>query len=367
MQSGGQRRRRWLCWTVVVAAVGGLGLAGWAVASFLHREPPHPPAFDEARDLPALPPASQNGWAVIAPHQYSFFEPEPPSVIVWSDEGAPPRARWEEMRAELEEWEPAPEVRAVLDDAYARPRFFMACELSLTEDCSVLGWLYADRAASGVALRDASLGWDEEALARAERLLRANRDALSQARTVLGALAASRLTMEAIELTALLGAIVAAREEGAASPVLLEQLDSLERALNELEPESWSFERAIIGEALIIRSAIDTLPASDTGWFGLTPDLARVARLSDEYLRGCIEYARNPARVAPPELPRAGPLWRALDPVGPLLLETLSSDVVSSVDTFEEASTRAERRIVVARAVLAEARARLQRELDRRP
>lgn len=330
---------------------------GWMAASFLHHEPFQPPAFDEERDLPPLPPASENGWTVIARRDASSFEPEPPSALLSSvDEGPPPRAEWEAMRGELEAWELPPDARAALDDALARPSFVIACELSLTEPCPVMTWVRAHRAAAGLALRDAALGRDEEALARAEQLLRADRDALSQARTVLAAMAASTMTMEAIELTALLGAIVSDVE--AASPSMGERLDSLERALAELEPASWTLERALIGEAIVIRRAIDTLPPSETRGSGLTPDLARVARLSDEHMRASIEYARDPSRVAPPEPPRAGLLWRALDPAGPLVLETMSTHAVPLVDELEEHAARAERRIRVARAALALARHR---------
>ncbi len=351
------RRPRRRLWIAIAIAMPVAAMVAWNVAGRLHREAPHTSRYLEQRDLPPLPDPADNGWPRIIESPPSHFEPEPPTrELLAPGEGPPSLERLEAAREDLEAWSIPAEGEEAIDQALARPRFVPACPLRLEEACPVMPWLHAHRAAAALALRDATLGWDEEALTRTAALLRADRDALLHSRSLIEAMVAVTNAAEAIELVAMLGAVLGAREEAAATPDLLAALDAVEIALGELEPGGWSLERALIGEAIRIQSALAALGSTEGSE---AVDRGRIARLLDEHFAALLAYAQNP-ELDPPPPPSAGWLWRALDPAGATALEVLVPDLAPHVERFDESATAAEDRVAAARVTIAAARARME-------
>lgn len=352
------RAGRWALGGVAALA---LLVGGGALAVVLGRGRAEPPRHDEARDLPALPAPADNGWTVIAAAPAATFRGDDPptNALLTAREGPPDLAALEEIREEIADFAIPGPARAAIEDALARPRFVVSCPLDPTAPlCPVIDSIRAHRLASAIAIGDALEGFDEEALARAERLARADRDALQGARTAIAAMTAAVCAAEAIELAALLAAIVAAREEGPGTPEVGARLDALERAVVSLEPASWSMEQALVGEAITMRRGLDAI-AAEPRWIPM--DHGRTAARLEDSLEDAIAYARDPEGAPPPALAEPGPVERLLDPAGAEAIETVLFALTPVIDRFEEHALEAEDRLAVARVAIAAARARTER------
>nr|MDQ3033561.1 hypothetical protein [Myxococcota bacterium] len=338
--SGTSARPRWQRALVPILLVPIAALGLWSVAAHLHREEIPPAPFEEARDLPPLPAPADNGWTVLTRAPEGAFDDDPPTLDLLRGSDGPPDLRaLAALHDQLAAWSPPDEARAAIDAALARPRFAIACPLELEVQCPTLELLRAHRIAAALALRDAQAGWHQEALERAERLLRLDRDALETSRTIIAAMVSAAAAREAIELTALLGAEIGAQDADAITDGVAAQLDATELALVSLEPQRWSLEPALIGEAILLRRGLAVVAADDASW---AMDRGRIARAFDDYFASAIAYARDVAHAPPPERPTPDATWRFFDPLGTAALDALAIELALHVERFEDEAFAAE-------------------------
>ena len=337
-----------------------LAAAGWTlvrVVPALWATPPPPPSRDEARDLEPLPGAAENGWTVIAsapPGTFSDLE-GPADDLLRPGEGPPPRDALERVGEEVIAWWVPEPTLARIDEALQRPRFALACPLDAdVGECSPIAWYFAHRVAASHTIRDTLLGWDDEALERTERLLRADRDAIATARSLIELMVAVAGARQSIELTGLVGSILGAREEAFGTPELRARLDLVELALASLEPEGWSAERALIGESIRTRRALESVAQS-----GEVAGLGHAMESFDRYFEDAIAYARSRDRALAPDPVEVAHGWALLDPVGASASDIVRIDAVSQIDRLASEAEQARDRVAVARVALAAARARL--------
>jgi hypothetical protein len=318
----------------------------------LRPEPLPPPRFDEARDLPPIPPDDVNGWALLAAAPRGTFGADARDWPLAEVELAPDDATLATLaseRAAILAWSPAPEVVARLDEAWARPRMAFVCGLEPRGRCEIVAGVRAQRLELARSLQDAVRGNDAEALARAERVLRADRDLSCSARDTTQWFVAQRSLRMALVHVALLAHLVESRE--APSTEVLARLASLERELDAIDPAAWSLEPALRGEAIFSRRAAEVASTRGRGRLGLV----RAVEELDAYHQAAIFYARDPQRAPRPVPPDVESYSPIVERNGRWIVQ-VTRDIALDVDSSPRFTQQTTESLARARAEIAAAR-----------
>jgi hypothetical protein len=312
------------------------------------------PLPNEERDLPPIPPRSDNGWALIDDADPERFELDPPGRDLLSRDPPAHVEDLDELRSELEHWTFEIGTAQLIEEALARPRFVIACALSFApeDDCRALTWMKAHRMAVALTLRDLLVGSDLDALERTGRLLRADRDSLGASRTIVSHFGALACTGEAFALAVL---VLRAIEARADNVVEVERLEALHNELLLWRRFDWSMDRALTGEWILSLRGLD-LTRRESRYYGF--GLNRATAALGEHYGSAIEYARDPDDAPAPELPEIDWVWRLSDPIGTLVLETLTDSLSARIDQAQEQRSRFRARLAIAIQTLEAALAR---------
>lgn len=333
-----------------IAAV--LVLASLVASVWVHGEPLRPSPI-AAYDFGPLPAPEENGMQPITDAPPGLFESAWPSEDLLHREGPPSLEALESLRADLEAWTVSDDARARIEEALARPHIAFDCPLDPRVPCEVLPWHHAHRSAVTLTLRDAVMGFDDDALARAERLLIADREVLVTSRTMLQLSVAVRNAAIAIEVAGVLGTLVASRDRDAISNDAASSIERIEEALIALDPASWSAERAVRGEVVQNDLVIDMLAPDGRARWGLGAAVERI----DRYHLEMLAHARDPDHTPPPLLPDPDDFSRTFQPYAVLAVSPMF-DLAPFVRRVHEGAQRAVERAEVVRVTLAAARAR---------
>jgi hypothetical protein len=349
----------------------------WLLAPTVLGGPEPPPLWTEA-DLPiaAVAPA-ENGWPeMVAP----LRDTDPPprellDLLAADKEGRPRIERARALRAPLAEAldaEPTREVLAAFERAIQKPRFADTCPAALEQPCIIFPLFKAHRTALLASIRKAEGGDWTASITLLARILRADIDFVTTARSSLVAylIAISSLRDASEVASDLFETYRAERARDPSIPPLGEgavaALTSLDAALAGFDPSVLSGRRGIIADYLFVHKAVDqvttleswllnpTSPAAAPG-SGVTVK-SRLFRFFASLLldRGATQSEINArykalhdaiaASSPPPSFPleRDKPFWWLYNLTGKALLDLRQVDLSEPFGRMSESSARIE-------------------------
>lgn len=319
------------------------------------RGPAPAPAYTE-RDLPALPPAEENGWAVVAANGHRAFRgidtPTPLLALCrHEDETAeriPPysevTAKLDAMRAFVAERDHEAAL-AELHRALEKPSFVDACSLEVGSDCPLTELARAHHLAESEVMLAFAEGRTVAAFEEASRLFRASLSYASAPRSPVAAVLGVTVLRRDVEL----GARLASGLDASAWP----RTPELEAAVRgylapyeALASAPLSMRSGIVGDYVSMRSMV--LPilegrgasGTDLGLLGRVrafTDPRDSMRRLDRYYVALVAFAAGHGRATPPT-PDSGAHargWWLRNPGGKLLLDLGMSNMAPTVVRYE--------------------------------
>lgn len=302
----------------------GVLLVVWLGAQLALRRPRPAPLWTEA-DLPPLPPAAENGRALVdARVRPSNSPPDTPRPLqdLLRPTGAAPADRWvrvEPLAPTITSLLKDPSVQpwlTLLDEAYARPRFADACPMSFDANCPMMQPFQAHRLQEVAALQEGLQGRWPEALARAERSLRANLDLMSSARGFVAYTMGMSNAHRSVELIHTLLDGHARAGQPTAGADLTPVASRIVSDLAGLREADLHMQRAVIGQYLHFVQSLDMVSrgtpmmgVSSTSIAARLFDPGQTLEVANEYFTRLMAAARDPRAVKPPEPYTLGAGW----------------------------------------------------------
>ncbi|MBW2459982.1 MAG: hypothetical protein JRI68_36175 [Deltaproteobacteria bacterium] len=315
--------RRLLLGLIVVAGMV-LVLGIVFVAVNLVDEEPGPPVYTEA-DLPPVPPAEENGWAMLrdTPLHSGTRVDTALTIVVPGALAELSLAEFSAQRVAADE--ELTEALQSCAQAFEAPRFADGCPMSFEVECPGLIFHQCQRLRAYQILDLAAQGSGGEAVAMAGQLLDATIDHAQTARGLLG----QAIALSNLEATlALVGALDRWLPEEEMVPLLTQ--------LRTFDPDSLRPELALVGEYLLVLNAIEMVRSSgaeDRSTWLLDEGATR--KIFDDAYRSA---ADGSAFVLPAQ--REGLLWWFDNAAGKLIIDGLHL-----VDTAWQSVQDRERRI----------------------
>ena len=304
-----------------------------------------------------LPPDDENAWALLRtlpPGALGSGTERLPTLQSGAPPGPEELAEADAIAASLSI---SAETASVLDAALARPHLMVDCTFDLAGACPQVLVLRALNDAALLALRDAGHGDAVAGITRMSHALRLARDRIGSARTMLELTIATRGVGGLIDGAALVAARVQARREDATGPAIASAWTAMGEEVDALIAHDWSPDRALVGEALAVRSMVERVTR---GRGGRDRQVSRepATWLTVAYYDEVRAYARDPEHVPPPPLPDLRPWGVVLDP---LELTATLIDQAPMVDLVRTSHTEAAREASIAARSIESARAQALR------
>lgn len=310
-----------------------LAAGGWFGANLLLKDPQPALLWTEA-DLPALPPASDNGWVV-----FSNKRPGNPTVssslTALCDGKAHPSApaAWQEARrlrgdvvAVVSERGNQARIDA-LREAYLEPQFRDACPFDIEADCPWIPLLRAHQLVELSMLDRAMEGHFEDAFSGADLLARGDISFVVSSRSLISQMVGFAIVRRMMFLTDVL--LAGCEDELAGGqPVSAKTstLDSIRKRLSTLDPVELSMRRSLIGEYQRVVRTLDLVEQSPSAagvggrWeplAGLLYDRGATQRLINDEYRSLMEFVEVPGTPEPVSKDPTQPWgWWLRNPIG---------------------------------------------------
>jgi hypothetical protein len=353
------RASRWLlraAWRGALVAAGSFGAWAFANAVSHHAVPPAPWS---SADLPPLPPADQNGWALLQEGERPPMPRELASLLVGTSGGLWARAL--EARPALERFlDEAPSRRALAryEAALARPRFADGRTPEQPDGHHVRVY-EIHRFGTAEALARAFRHEFEAAFALSNAMLRADLDYVATAKSPLALLVASAQLRDSLALAeALLDALAAQPSADREGLLAVKRgylahpgTNELAALLGRISPEQLDARYPIMAENLALRSVftesaekaqgvpLELMPLSS-----LFFDQGATIEALDTFHRELMAQVTAPPGSVPPlaDRPRAQDElgWWLLNPAGDLTLDMTTAAWHSFLAKFDEHRAR---------------------------
>ncbi len=292
-----------------------LSAGGWLGANLLLKDPQPALLWTEA-DLPALPPASDNGWVVFSNKRLGNPTVSS-SLTALCDGKAHPSAlaAWQEARrlrgdvvAVVSERGNQARIDG-LREAYLKPQFRDACPLDIEADCPWIPLLRAHQLVELSMLDRAMEGHFEDAFAGADLLAQGDLSLIVSSRRLLSQMVGFAIVRR---MMSLVDVLLAGYEDELADdrPVSAKTsaLESIRKRLSTLDPVELSMRRSLIGEYQMVVRTLDLVEQSPSAagiggrWeplAGLLYDRgATQRRINDEY-QALMEFVEVPGKPQP--------------------------------------------------------------------
>jgi len=292
-----------------------LAAGGWLGANLLLKDPQPALLWTEA-DLPALPPAPDNGWLVFSNKRLGNPNVSS-SLTALCDGKAHPSA--------LAAWQEARKLRgdvvAVVSDrgnearidglreAYLEPQFRDACPLDIEADCPWIPLLRTHQLVELSLLDRAMDGHFEEAFTGADLLARGDLSFVVSSRTLVSQMVGFAIVRRMMSLVDVL--LAGYEDELAADrPVSAKTsaLESIRKRLSTLDPVELSMRRSLIGEYQMVMRTLDLVEQSPSAagiggrWeplAGLLYDRGATQRMFNDEYRSLMEFVEVPGKPEP--------------------------------------------------------------------
>ena len=286
---------------------------GWLGANLLLKDPQPALLWTEA-DLPALPPAPDNGWLVFSKKRLG--NPNVPSglALLCDGKGHPSDlAAWQEarrLRGDIVSVVSDASNEARIDalrEAYRKPHFQDACPLDFEADCQWIPLLRAHQLVELSLLDRAMDGHFEQAFSGADLLAQGDLSFVVSSRTLVSQMVGFAI---ARRMMSLVDVLLAGYEDelADAQPVKTSTLESIRKRLSSLDPVGLSMRRSLIGEYQMVVRTLDLVEQSPSAagiggkWeplAGLLYDRGATQRLINDEYRALMEFVEVPGTPEP--------------------------------------------------------------------
>ncbi len=316
-------------------------IGGWILLHVARSKGEVKPLWTEA-DLPALPPAEENAWTVLVSRSDELKGDSLPEDLKKLLE-APTNELLLTRAGDVSSWLEKPgslKRLFLLDEALEKPRFADACPLTVDSNCPYMPLMQTHDLAELRIVEAVGKGKPAEAIALADKLLRADLMFLGSTRSLIGTIIASKNAEASMRLAGFAVDAVptdAPLQEGELS----RNLTALSATLESATGNDWSMSRAIKGEYLVGESAITTLGAQAAGSGGMAQylfDRKNTIELLQPYYVALNEAAETPAGKTPPPSPRftGEGMWWAYNPTGKYALDMMMVEIGPRIADFEK-------------------------------
>ncbi len=310
-----------------------LAAGGWLGANLLLKDPQPTQLWSEA-DLPALPPASDNGWIVFSNRKLG--NPTIPAGLASLCDGKAhptPLAAWQEarsLRGEIVSVVSDSNNQARMDalrDAYLKPHFRDACPLDFEAGCQWIPMLRAHQLVELSLLDRAMDAHFEEALSGVDLLAQGDVSFVGSSRTLVSQMVGFATVSRMMSLVSVL--LAGFEDELAAGrlvSVKASTLESIRERLSALDPAALTMRRSLVGEYQMVVRALDQVERSPSaagiggGWAplaGFLYDRGATQRLVNEEYQALMKFVEVPGTPEPVSKDPTQPWgWWFRNPVG---------------------------------------------------
>jgi hypothetical protein len=277
---------------------------------------PQPALLWTEADLPALPPAPDNGWLVFSNKRLG--NPNVPSTLalLCDGKGHPSDlAAWQEARRLRGDIVSVVSDRGnearidALREAYLEPQFRDACPLDFEADCQWIPLLRAHQLVELSLLDRAMDGHFEQAFSGADLLAQGDLSFVVSSRTLVSQMVGFAIARRMMSLVDVLLAGYGDELAGA-QPVSakISTLESIHKRLSSLDPVELSMRRSLVGEYQMVVRTLDLVEQSPSAagiggkWeplAGLLYDRGATQRLINDEYRALMEFVEVPGTPEP--------------------------------------------------------------------